>query len=1350
MAFLAGDYAMPVGVGASNFSYCEQHPSSYTNRTLDPDHFNWCVVPDSGYDGILFGCTAVLAAILATGKFSALFMLLAGGVSGALSIAFNLGHFSNGIAIWLGIQPADLFLYIFLPPLLLDSAVRIDAYIFKKVRMMVMAFAVQLVLASTLAMIPIMLYGLNLRAQNWQWQHAALFSAMIASTDAVAVSAILKKGGGPESWVVLMEGESLFNDATSIVLFEIFFELVKKLGHGGKDTTPFLKELPTLTFNIITLGGGGALIGYISGWIEKTSIKLLRYRGDTPAEELALSVLSAYLIFFFANTIVGVSGVIAVVVFGLYGGATAKWAMSPPVVEKGIFYHFWDTISFIMNGMVFFFAGASSVNFFYRSTTEIIADDGALSAVIGTFWRLPLIFVAMMLLRFIGISFLRPVFRFLDTKPVMTTGSALFATFGGLRGALSLVMAQMVVASQQDLSKKDRAVTAQIALWTAGVVLCTLLINAPLLPKLLKWTGLLAPAGTQQVVRGKLVRALLRHTKAVISDLQTDDDEFLSGADWEAVREFTDVEHDLAPFAGMPLDLAGHTRLNRPSYGRHFSFKAMYGAQPEKFTFDRAQSELDVPILSARSGTDLKLRASTSDAEPVLHSGQAEGSSASEAVGASRSVPPPLSLVPGPLAANGQAKVLTLDSVAAESADVPLLLADEPSLEDPAVVVSSTKGPILLGSKTRRRGSTLGEWTHSLTSPFAAAAARSVAVTDADVEAGKSSSSASVAGGQGAGRVRQTRLPSVIVRNLSTLVGSRVPVSYSSEVSVISGEEEACRTEEEMRERLVLGLKRFFHHRRMEGLLTSAGLGILDDVCHDALFHPDQPLRMYHLLKLELISVWSKRASAALFHLKRASVRAEVFSSRAPFLLRLFLRAFTIPLSAISGWLGYYLGRTMLMSIEVVMAYQLALASSATAQLVAATRARKLERLRHELQREMEKAQKFIIDREIEAPARFQAIQSFRAAMAVLHRQEKFIHQLYEGGFVDENEAEALKEPVDKRIRTLFYKGPDWTSLKYTDVLRGLPLLRVLSENGFKEVLEVGHLLTFPPETQIWPVPGSQEQEGGAGFFVIVSGLVRLHSADDTIKYLGQGGFLGVVAAATQQQEEAHGTLAWGVGNALGHGPVLFWFPPQLLSRLARLDLPPRDLSALELQLFRVAGVAIVEDSRDSIVQKVVDAYEESSQTPRPFLRSATQKTLVPEDGADLPEHHNLEGIFDEGHNLPVRMSSELVEDQALDSTSCPCQTSARGHQAGSEGRNSPELGIVGGARTKVTPGLASGQSICQHRGADCCTSCPCRIALASTSVCFQEGGVRDGNHSYRHRKPPCHFVGLPRLKPDT
>lgn len=59
---------------------------------------------------------------------------------------------------------------------------------------------------------------------------------------------------------------------------------------------------------------------------------------------------------------------IAVVIYGLYGSANSKWNMSSAVTESPVFDSFWDTISFMLNGIVFFYAGASSVNFFWRSS----------------------------------------------------------------------------------------------------------------------------------------------------------------------------------------------------------------------------------------------------------------------------------------------------------------------------------------------------------------------------------------------------------------------------------------------------------------------------------------------------------------------------------------------------------------------------------------------------------------------------------------------------------------------------------------------------------------------------------------------------------------------------------------------------------------------------------------------------------------------------------------------------------------------------------------------------------------------------------------------------------------------
>jgi len=158
-----------------------------------------------------------------------------------LAWPFNLGALGNSLAIWLGISPWQLFFYGFLPPLLLDAAVRIDWYMFRKVgwpalmtegteegcsgqqsslsskrmqraanwhptqpnptlhpqvmvQVMTMAFLV--VGASCALMVPIMLYLLGLKDKGWNWAHACMFGAIVASTDAVAIVSIMKTSEG--------------------------------------------------------------------------------------------------------------------------------------------------------------------------------------------------------------------------------------------------------------------------------------------------------------------------------------------------------------------------------------------------------------------------------------------------------------------------------------------------------------------------------------------------------------------------------------------------------------------------------------------------------------------------------------------------------------------------------------------------------------------------------------------------------------------------------------------------------------------------------------------------------------------------------------------------------------------------------------------------------------------------------------------------------------------------------------------------------------------------------------------------------------------------------------------------
>ena len=73
------------------------------------------------------------------------------------------------------------------------------------------------------------------------------------------------------------------------------------------------------------------------------------------------------------------------------------------------------------------------------------------------------------------------------------------------------------------------APTLQISMWTAGIVVMTLLVNAPLIPLLLKWTGLSQVSKVKAKIRAKAARAFTRYTENAVDDLKNDEDEMLRG-----------------------------------------------------------------------------------------------------------------------------------------------------------------------------------------------------------------------------------------------------------------------------------------------------------------------------------------------------------------------------------------------------------------------------------------------------------------------------------------------------------------------------------------------------------------------------------------------------------------------------------------------------------------------------------------------------------------------------------------------------------------------------------------------------------------------------------------------------
>lgn len=111
---------------------CEKEEASYGHRVFNEAQQNFCSVPEKGFDAVLFVAIGVTLTTLAPRKHYAIVMLILGAILQLFNIEVNLRELSNALNLWIGISPAKTFFYIFLPPLLLDSAVRIDFFVFKK------------------------------------------------------------------------------------------------------------------------------------------------------------------------------------------------------------------------------------------------------------------------------------------------------------------------------------------------------------------------------------------------------------------------------------------------------------------------------------------------------------------------------------------------------------------------------------------------------------------------------------------------------------------------------------------------------------------------------------------------------------------------------------------------------------------------------------------------------------------------------------------------------------------------------------------------------------------------------------------------------------------------------------------------------------------------------------------------------------------------------------------------------------------------------------------------------------------------------------------------------------------
>lgn len=424
------------------------------------------------------------------------------GVMNRTGVFQSLPELHDAVSSVANINP-DLILYLFLPILIFDAAYELNLHIFKK------TLANATLLAAPGLIICMLLTGALMMGvatfipgfESWTWAFALMFGALISATDPVAVVALLHELKTSKRFSTLVDAESLLNDGTGIVCFMLFFG-----AYAAEEAT---HASPVITF--IREVGLSTLLGFL---LARIVIWFITRINSEEMVQNSVIILAAYLTFILSQYYLGVSGVIALVAFGLTVTYVGKPRLKPQV--NTFMEHFWELLTYIANTLIFILVGvviAEKVDFSW----------GALGVLI-------LIYIALNFIRFAMIMLLYPVMKRLGYG--LTRRESVILTWGGLRGALAMTLALMV--SYTPAIPED--IRSQVLFFTAGIVTLTLCINATTMRALLNRLGLTHVPSARTMLAYRIEKSIRENSEKYLEGLKKRD--ALEGANWHKVESY--------------------------------------------------------------------------------------------------------------------------------------------------------------------------------------------------------------------------------------------------------------------------------------------------------------------------------------------------------------------------------------------------------------------------------------------------------------------------------------------------------------------------------------------------------------------------------------------------------------------------------------------------------------------------------------------------------------------------------------------------------------------------------------------------------------------------------------------
>lgn len=426
----------------------------------------------------------------------------------------RLGKVGDGIRIWANIDP-DLLLAVFLPALLFESSFSMEVHQIKKCMTQMVILAGPGVLISTVIL------GAALKLifpYDWSWKTSLLLGGLLSATDPVAVVALLKELGASKKLSTIIEGESLMNDGTAIVVYTLFFRMVTGSSFSFGSV---IKFLATVSLGAVGMGIAFGLVSYL--W--------LGFIFNDTVIEITLTLAVSYLAYFASQEGADISGVLTVMTLGMFYAAVARTAFKGEGQQS--LHHFWEMVAYIANTLIFILSGVVIAE-------GVLGGDSILKHEKSAWGYLILLYVFLQISRAIVVGSLYPFLRYFGYGLDWKEGIVL--VWSGLRGAVALSLSLSVKQSSDTSTYINRETGVLFVFFTGGIVFLTLIINGSTTQFVLKMLEMDTLSAAKRRILDYTKYEMMNKALEAFGDLV--DDEELGPADWPTVKKYITCLHD--------------------------------------------------------------------------------------------------------------------------------------------------------------------------------------------------------------------------------------------------------------------------------------------------------------------------------------------------------------------------------------------------------------------------------------------------------------------------------------------------------------------------------------------------------------------------------------------------------------------------------------------------------------------------------------------------------------------------------------------------------------------------------------------------------------------------------------